>query len=53
VGKHWRDLSRRDQADETDAQAITRFAKSLAPRIILRHHIAGDIGAVPRSILRV
>jgi len=44
VGEHWRDLSRRDQADETDAQAITRFAKSLAPRTIFRPHIAGDIG---------
>lgn len=44
VGKHWRDLSKREQADETDAQAVTRFAKSLPPRAIFRPHIAGDLG---------
>jgi len=44
VGKHWRDLSRREQVDETDAQAVTRFAKSLPPRTIFRAHIAGDLG---------
>ena len=40
---HWEATA--DQAqDESDADKITRFAKSLAPRTILRHHIAGDIG---------
>ena len=40
---HWEATA--DQAqDESDADKVTRFAKSLAPRTILRHHIAGDIG---------
>ena len=41
---HWTHTADQIQ-DETDAQRVTRFAKSLAPRTILRHHIAGDIGA--------
>ena len=40
---HWTATAKQDQ-DETDGQKITRFAKSLPPRSILRHHIAGDIG---------
>ena len=28
-----------------DAAALVQFAKSLAPGSLLRHHIAGDIGA--------
>ena len=40
---HWTATAKQDQ-DETDGQKITRFAKSLPPRTILRHHIAGDIG---------
>ena len=40
---HWEATA--DQAqDESDADKVTRFAKSLAPRTILRHHIAGDFG---------
>tara|TARA_R110000824_G_scaffold333136_1_gene519737 strand:- start:1270 stop:1980 length:711 start_codon:yes stop_codon:yes gene_type:complete len=44
VGKHWRDLSKRTQPDESDAEKIRRFAKSLPPRSIFRPHIAGDLG---------
>ena len=41
---HWNHTA--DQAqDESDGARLTRFAKSLAPRTILRHHIAGDFGA--------
>ena len=40
---HWTATAKQDQ-DETDGQKIRRFAKSLPPRTILRHHIAGDIG---------
>ena len=41
---HWTHTADQDQ-DETDGDRLRRFAKSLAPRTILRHHIAGDIGA--------
>jgi hypothetical protein len=40
---HWEATADQSQ-DESDADKVTRFAKSLAPRTILRHHIAGDIG---------
>ncbi len=40
---HWEATADQSQ-DESDADKITRFAKSLAPRTILRHHIAGDLG---------
>ena len=40
---HWTATAEQDQ-DETDGQKIRRFAKSLPPRTVLRHHIAGDIG---------
>jgi len=53
VAIHWRHLSERDVITESDGEHVRRFVAGLAPRIILRHHIAGDIGAVPRSILRV
>ena len=39
---HWEATADQSQ-DESDADKVTRFAKSLAPRTILRHHIAGDI----------
>ena len=41
---HWRATSTQDQVNETDADKVTRFAKSLPPGSILRHHVAGDIG---------
>ena len=40
---HWEATAGQIQ-DETDGEKLKRFAKSLAPRTILRHHIAGDIG---------
>ena len=44
VELHWRATSNQDQASETDGEKVTRFAKSLPPGSILRHHVAGDIG---------
>jgi hypothetical protein len=44
VALHWRRLSQSTQPDESDADKVQRFAKSLPPRRILRHHIAGDLG---------
>ena len=41
----WDQTANGDQPDETDGQKILRFAKSLPPRSIIRHHVAGDIGA--------
>ena len=50
VALHWRRLSQATQPDESDGDKVRRFAKSLPPRQILRHHIAGDIGAVPTAV---
>ncbi len=47
VALHWRRLSNLEAEPESDADQVERFAAGLAPRAILRHHIAGDIGAVP------
>jgi hypothetical protein len=47
VALHWRQLSERAEITETDAEHVERFAAALPPRTILRHHIAGDIGAAP------
>ena len=47
VALHWRRLAQSTPPDETDGAHVRRFAKSLPPRRILRHHIAGDIGATP------
>ena len=44
VRLHWRDTSNQAPTDETDAEKLSRFAKSLPRRAIVRHHIAGDIG---------
>jgi len=44
VALHWRDTSNQSQPDETDGEKLLRFAKSLPPRSIIRHHVAGDIG---------
>ena len=40
---HWNHTADQVQ-DETDGERLKRFAKSLPPRTILRHHIAGDFG---------
>ena len=50
VALHWRHLSERDETTETDGEHVARFAAGLAPRTILRHHIAGDIGAAPGGV---
>lgn len=39
----WNETANASQ-DETDAEKLTRFVKSLPPRSIVRHHVAGDIG---------
>jgi len=41
----WDETANAQQPDETDAEKVRRFAKSLPPRSIIRHHVAGDIGA--------
>ena len=40
----WNDTANGEQPDETDGEKLLRFAKSLPPRSIIRHHVAGDIG---------
>jgi hypothetical protein len=49
VAIHWRNVARREQI-ESDSDKVTRFAKSLAPHSILRHHVVGDIGRVPVAL---
>ena len=44
VALHWRNLSRREQSEESDGSRVGRFAAGLRRGSILRHHIAGDIG---------
>jgi len=41
----WWDATANGDQCETDAEKVRRFAKSLPPRSIVRHHVAGDIGA--------
>ena len=41
----WNDTAKSEQPDETDGQKLLRFVKSLPVRSIIRHHVAGDIGA--------
>ena len=41
----WNETANSEQPDETDAEKVRRFAKSLPPGSIIRHHVAGDIGA--------
>ena len=50
VALHWRHLSERAETTESDAEQVARFAAGLSPRSVLRHHIAGDIGAVPPAV---
>ena len=40
----WNQTANGEQC-ETDSEKVLRFAKSLPPRSIIRHHVAGDIGA--------
>ena len=41
----WKETAESEQPDETDGEKLLRFAASLPPRAIIRHHVAGDIGA--------
>jgi len=41
---HWNATAQAGQ-DESDARAVRKFARRLPPGAILRHHVAGDIGA--------
>ena len=41
----WNDTASSEQPDETDGEKLLRFVKSLPVRAIIRHHVAGDIGA--------
>ena len=41
----WNDTAASKQPDETDGEKLLRFVKSLPVRAIIRHHVAGDIGA--------
>jgi hypothetical protein len=43
VNIHWERLTQKQQ-DKTDAEILREFVKTIPPRRILRHHIAGDIG---------
>lgn len=45
VALHWRDTANQAEPEETDGEKLLRFVKSLPPRSIIRHHVAGDIGA--------
>ena len=50
VALHWRRLSNLEAEPESDADQVERFAAGLAPRSVLRHHIAGDIGEAPSPV---
>jgi hypothetical protein len=41
----WWDDTANGEQRETDAEKVRRFAQSLPPGSIVRHHVAGDIGA--------
>ena len=44
VAIHWNATSNADDDGLTDAQRLRAFVKTLPPRSVLRHHVAGDIG---------
>ena len=41
----WQQTAESKQPDECDGEKLLRFVSSLPPRAIIRHHVAGDIGA--------
>jgi hypothetical protein len=41
----WWDETANASQDETDGEKLKRFVSGLPPRSIVRHHVAGDIGA--------
>tara|TARA_R100001015_G_C4605470_1_gene160490 strand:- start:100 stop:849 length:750 start_codon:yes stop_codon:yes gene_type:complete len=44
VAFHWRATAGQEQ-EQTDGDRLRAFVKTLSPRAIIRHHVAGDIGA--------
>ena len=44
VAIHWNATSAGDDDGKTDAERLRAFVKTLPPRSVLRHHVAGDIG---------
>ena len=44
VALHWTATAGQQQ-DQTDGDKLKAFVKTLSPRAIIRHHVAGDIGA--------
>ena len=40
---HWNTLAVTKETEETDGERVSRFAKSLPPGWLLRHHVVGDI----------
>tara|TARA_R100001440_G_scaffold2088_1_gene6394 strand:+ start:221 stop:940 length:720 start_codon:yes stop_codon:yes gene_type:complete len=43
VNIHWKRLADKPQ-EKTDSEILRKFIKTIPPRRILRHHIAGDLG---------
>jgi hypothetical protein len=41
----WWDQTANGEQEETDGEKLKRFVSGLPPRSIVRHHVAGDIGA--------
>ena len=44
VAIHWRATAGQDQK-QSDGDRLRAFVRTLSPRAILRHHVAGDLGA--------
>ena len=44
VAIHWNDTSNAADDGKTDGEKLRAFVKTLPPRSIIRHHVAGDIG---------
>ena len=44
VAIHWRATAGQEQK-QTDGERLRAFVRTLSPRAIIRHHVAGDIGA--------
>ena len=43
VAIHWRATAEQEQ-EQSDGDKLRAFVKTLSPRAIIRHHVAGDIG---------
>jgi hypothetical protein len=43
VALHWNATAQQEQK-QTDGEKLRAFVKTLSPRAIIRHHVAGDIG---------